>query len=75
MKLAEERERMFRYSIPKYTLVAPASMAAAKLSQHPTGAMISMSDIRFMLQNYYFYSNYAKKSGFLGKKFAYLRFL
>jgi hypothetical protein len=28
--------------MPKYTLVAPASIAAARLSQQPTGAIISI---------------------------------
>ena len=58
--MADERERIFRCSMPKYTLVAPASMAAAKLSQHPTGAMISISGFCigfvFMLQRYCFFA-------------------
>ena len=39
-----EWDRMFNCPMPKYTELAPACMAAAKLSREPTGAIISKSD-------------------------------
>ena len=51
VKFFDDRDLMFRCSIPKYTEPAPPCMAAVSDSNEPTGAMISIS-VAFTMQRY-----------------------